>query len=160
MTNRRSLASSDVDMIKHSIHKLCAVAVLAGVAGVAPVQADDDEMTPLAKEMDEIAGALKGLRRLKRSPDRWTASAEAIRKVLPNAEKCIPMVPREIEALPDGPEKTKALADSRRYMGMMYVALCELELAFLNEDEDAVEAAIDKCNDIKKESHDKYYKDE
>lgn len=147
-------------MRKESFGKLFALIAVTGLAGFAPVQADDEEDHPLLAEMEEISGGLKGLRRLARSDDKWTASAALIRKVQANALKAISIVPKEVEALEDGPEKMKALADSRRLMGQMYMALCALELAFLNEDQEAVDAAYDLCKDIKKEGHEKYYKDE
>ena len=70
------------------------------------------------------------------------------------------MIPKEIKALPEGPAKIKALADSRRLMGLTLAGFAELELAFLAKDEAKVEAAIDKLKDIKAESHEKYNKDE
>ena len=147
-------------MNKESFGKLFATIAVTGLAGFSPLQAQDDDQHPLGVEMDEISGGLKSLRKLARSDNKWADSAAAIRKARGHALKSITIVPKEVEALPDGPEKAKALADSARLMGMMYAALCELELAFLNEDEEAVEVAIDKCKDIKKEGHEKYYKDE
>ncbi|NIP92956.1 MAG: hypothetical protein GWO24_05635, partial [Akkermansiaceae bacterium] len=104
----------------------------AGMVGFAPVAlAEDDDEPPLAEEMDEISGALKSLRRLKRDPERWSKSAAAIRKGADHCVKAMTMVPKEIEALPDGPAKVKAMADSRRLMALMLAGFCELELAFL-----------------------------
>lgn len=147
-------------MKKESLHKLFALVATVGVLGVAPVaQAADDE-PPLAEAMDEMSGALKSLRRLARDPERWTKSAEAIRGGVDACIEAMKFVPAEIEAMADGPEKLKAMADSRRLMGLTLAAYCELELAFLAEDEAKADEIIEKLKDLKKEAHEKYNKDE
>jgi hypothetical protein len=148
-------------MKKESLHKLFALVATAGFIGFAPVaHAQDDEETPLAKAMDEISGSLKSLRRLERDPEKWTKSAASIRGGADACIKAMAFVPAEIEAMPDGPEKLKAKADARRLMGLTLAALCELELAFLAEDEAKVDELKDKLSDIKTESHEKYNKGE
>ena len=70
------------------------------------------------------------------------------------------MIPREIQDLPDGPAKLKALADSRRLMGLTLAGYGRLELAFLAESEEQVEEALDFLKEIKAESHEKYNRGE
>lgn len=148
-------------MKKESLQKLFALIAVAGFVGFAPVaQAQEDDEDPLAEHMDEISGSLKSLRRLARDPDRWNKSAEAIAKGSQACIKAMSLIPKEIRALPDGPAKTKALADTRRLMGLTLAGLAELELAFLAEDEEKADAAIEKLKDIKSEAHEKYNKDE
>ena len=148
-------------MKKESLHKLFALIAAAGLVGIAPVaHGQDEEEDPLAVAMDDMSGALKSLRRLKRDPDRWNKSAAAIAEGSAAVIKAMPLVPKEIKAMPEGPAKTKALADSRRLMGLTLVGFAELELAFLAQDEEKVEAALDKLKEIKAESHEKYNKDE
>ena len=53
-------------------------------------------------------------------------------------------------------EKKKATADYKRLIGLTYVGLCELEMAFLAEDEDKADAAIDNLKELKKEGHRAY----
>jgi hypothetical protein len=69
-------------------------------------------------------------------------------------------IPKEIEELPEGPEKIRALADSRRLMGLTLAGYAELELAFLAQDEEKAEETLDKLKEIKAESHEKYNKGE
>ena len=155
------LASSEGVMKKESLNKLFALIVAAGMMGIAPVaQAADDDETPLAIQMDEMSSALKSLRRLKRDPERWSKSAAAIEKGAQACIKAMAYVPSEIEALPAGPEKAKALADARRMLGLTLAAFSELELAFLAEDEEKVDAAVDKLKELKGDAHEKYNKDE
>ena len=58
------------------------------------------------------------------------------------------------------PAKLKALADSRRLMGLTLAGFAELELAFLAEDEAKADAALEKLKEVKGEGHEKYNKDE
>lgn len=147
-------------MKKESLHKLFALVAAAGMMGFAPVAEAADPPKDLEEAMDAMSGSLKSLRRLKRDPERWTKSAAAIAE---GSEACIAamtMIPKEIKDLPDGPAKTKALADSRRLMGLSLAGFAELELAFLAKDEAKVEAALDKLKELKGEGHEKYNKDE
>ena len=147
-------------MKKESLHKLFALIAAAGMVGFAPVAQAEDEESPMAKAMDEMSGALKSLRRLKRDPDRWNKSAAAVAKGSEAVIGAMTLVPKEIAKMPDGPAKTKALADSRRLMGLTLAGYAQLELAFLSEDEEKVEAALDNLKELKAESHEKYNKDE
>lgn len=146
-------------MKTESISKLFALVAVIGVAGFAPTTAKADD-TPLGKEMDAISASLKGLRKLKREDDRWTASAALIREGQAACIRSMALVPKEIEDLEDGVAKTKAISDNKRLMGLVLAALCELEVAHLEEDEDKIEEVTDKLKDLKKEGHEKYYTDE
>ena len=149
-------------MKNESLHKLFALCAATGLLGFAPIAAaqDDEEETPLAEAMDEMSGSLKALRRLARDPDRWSKSAESVRNGAAACIKAMAYMPAQIEKMPAGPEKAKAEADSRRLMGLTLAAYSELELAFLAEDEDKVEEIIDKLKDLKKESHERYNKED
>jgi len=153
------LASSEGVMKIESLHKLFALVAAAGIMSFGPVAQAEDE-SPLGEQMDEMSGALKSLRRLKRDPERWAKSAAAIEKGAQACIKVMTMVPKEIADLPAGPAKAKALADSRRLMGLTLAGFAELELAFLAEDEEKVETALDKLKELKGEGHEKYNKDE
>ena len=131
-----------------------------GVA--ADSDAPEKEAPPkdMAEAMDAMSGSLKLLRRLKRDPDRWTKSAAMVAKGSSVVISAMRMIPREIQALPDGPAKLKALADSRRLMGLTLAGYGRLELAFLAESEEQVEEALDFLKEIKAESHEKYNRGE
>ena len=148
-------------MRKTIFTKLVAIHTVAGIAALATaVHAENDEEAPLGKEMEEMGGALKKLRRFKRDPGRWEKSAAAIREGCEHCIKAMPMIPREIEAMPEGPKRRMALADSRRMMGITLALYAELELAFLAEDEKKADELIEKLKDLKVESHEKYNKGE
>jgi hypothetical protein len=65
-------------------------------------------------------------------------------------------LPVQISGMPDGSDKAKAVADYKRLMGVTLVAMAELEIAFLSEDEAKAEELADKLKDIKAEGHERY----
>jgi len=133
--------------------KTLAVAVVMGMGSMTPVVADDD--TPLGKEMDELSGALKGLRKA----ESWAAKVALAQKgqvATLNSLKHLPVIFKDIK---DEAEKKKATADYKRLIGLTYVGLCELEMAFLAEDEEKADEAIDKLKTLKKEGHRAYTED-
>ena len=132
--------------------KILAVAFVMGAATMTPVFGDD---TPLGKEMDELSGSLKGLRKAETWGDK-VALAQKGQVATLNSLKHLPVIFKDIK---DEAEKKKATADYKRLMGLTYVGLCELEMAFLAEDEDKADAAIDKLKELKKEGHRAYTED-
>ncbi|NNC89975.1 MAG: hypothetical protein HKN82_16075 [Akkermansiaceae bacterium] len=114
--------------------------------------AADDEETPLAEAMEDLSASLKKLRRARD----FNAKAELIRGGEDACIKSLQYLPATIEAMPDGADKTKAVADYRRLMGLTLALMSELELAFLAEDEAKAEELVDKLKDLKKEGHEKY----
>ncbi|HAT19480.1 MAG: hypothetical protein VX317_01415 [Verrucomicrobiota bacterium] len=152
-------------MKKESFHKLITLVAALGLLGLAPhARSGEDTKKSEAKDMEEamdlMSGSLKGLRRLRRDPDRWTKSAALVAEGSQSVIAAMKWIPKEIEELPEGPEKIKALADSRRLMGLTLAGYAELELAFLAKDEEKVEAVLDKLKEIKAESHEKYNRGE
>ncbi|HAO97192.1 MAG TPA: hypothetical protein DCQ96_14115 [Verrucomicrobiales bacterium] len=146
----------------------CVILALITILGLSDpgVAADSDapEKEPppkdMAEAMDAMSGSLKLLRRLKRDPDRWAKSAAMVAKGSSVVISAMRMIPRKIQDLPDGPAKLKALADSRRLMGLTLAGYGRLELAFLAESEEQVEEALDFLKEIKAESHEKYNRGE
>ena len=70
-------------MKKESFHKLITLVAAVGLFGLAPhARSGEDTKKPEAKDMEEamdlMSGSLKGLRRLRRDPDRWTKSAALV----------------------------------------------------------------------------------
>ncbi|MCP5536234.1 MAG: hypothetical protein H7A51_08380 [Akkermansiaceae bacterium] len=123
-----------------------------------PAIADDDKKdTPLGKSMEEASDALKSLRKIDKND--WAAGAEAARKAADGIRKGMEYIPALVKDMKDGKEKTKAIADYRRLLGLSYADLCELELAYLEEDQGKVDAAMKKIKATKKEGHKKYEDD-
>ena len=148
-----------------SFHKLITLAAAVALLGVVPhAQSGEEKKEAGPKDMEEamdlMSGSLKGLRRLRRDPDRWSKSAALVAEGSQSVIAAMKWVPKEIEELPEGPEKIKALADARRLMGLTLAGYAELELAFLAKDEEQVEAVLDKLKEIKAESHEKYNRGE
>jgi len=142
------------------MRKLVGLLLLAGIAGVAPMQAAEESETPLGKEMGTIGGALKSLRKLAKTDERWTASAERMREAQTACIKALAHLPAGIEEMPEGVEKAKAVADYKRLIGLSLALFAELEVAFMDEDEAKVGELLDKVKDIKKEGHQKYEDDD
>lgn len=140
-----------------SIGKLFALWAVLGLVGIAPVVADDDEEeTPLMEEMGDVSSALKGLRRAESFADK----AELARKgqaATINSLKYLPLIFKDIT---DEKKKVRATADFKRLIGQSLALFCELELAFLDENEEKAEEIVDKLKDLKKEGHDAYVEDE
>jgi hypothetical protein len=137
------------------MRKLFALGAMMGLVAVAPVRADDEE-TPLAEQMEEVSGALKGLRR---APD-FAAKAELARKGQEATLNSLKYLPKMFEGMKDAKEKAKATADYKRMIGLTYSLFAELEMAFLAEDEDKADEIVDKLKDMKKEGHNAYIEDE
>ena len=146
-------------------HKLITLGAAVALFGFVPhAEGGEENKNAGPKDMEEamdlMSGSLKGLRRLRRDPDRWTKSAALVAEGSQSVIAAMKWIPKEIKELPAGPDKIKALADSRRLMGLTLAGFAELELAFLAEDEEKVEAVLDKLKEIKAESHEKYNRGE
>jgi hypothetical protein len=142
-------------MKNETFGKLFALFALVGFAGIAPVAADDDE-TPLAAQMETVSGSLKKLRRA----ENFAEKAELIREAQAACIKSMQFLPAMFKDINDPKEKAKATADYKRLMGLVLSGLGELELAFLNEDEEKADEVVDKLKDLKKEGHNAYIEDE
>jgi hypothetical protein len=138
-----------------SIGKLFALGAMMGLVAIAPVRADDDEETPLSEQMEDVSGALKGLRR---APD-FAAKAELARKGQEAILGTLKYLPKMFEGM-DAKTKARSVADYKRMIGLTYSLFAELELAFLAEDEDKADEIVDKLKDLKKEGHEAYVEDE
>ena len=111
----------------------------------------------MTKEMKTVSQQLKSLRTMPK--DDFAAAADAVRTAHEALLAAMEYTAAMVEEMPDGHEKAKALADSRRVLGLSYAALCELELAYLEKDPVKVAAAMSKVKDTKKEGHKKYTDD-
>lgn len=117
--------------------------------------ADDNEKeSPLHESMEQSGRALKSLRKIEKGD--WSAGAKAVHDAAEGILKGIPYTPELIKEMPEGKEKVMALVDYKRLMGLAYAALCELELAYLSENQAMVDEAMKKVKGLKKEGHKKY----
>ncbi len=130
-------------------NRLLLMGCAAALMMTAPVSAQD---TPLAEKMDEMDTAYKAFRR-EQDPAKGAALArEAQDAVL----KALPEVPGLIASMPEGTEKAKAMAAYRKMMGMLFVTLCEVEEAFVNNEIDKVAELVQSLKDLKKEGHEQF----
>ena len=118
-----------------------------------PARADD---SPLAKEMETLDDAYKAFRR-ETDP---VKGAKAAREAQESVLKAIPLVPAMLEKMPAGEAKEKALASYRLQMGKLFVALCEVEAAFIAKDLPKVAELVTTLKGQKKEGHDEFIEDE
>ena len=118
-----------------------------------PARADD---SPLAKQMEALDDAYKAFRR-ETDP---VKGAKAAREAQESVLKAIPMVPAMVEKMPAGEPKDKALASYRLQMGKLFVALCEVEAAFVAKDLPKVAELVTTLKGQKKEGHDEFIEEE
>lgn len=114
-----------------------------------PARADD---SPLAKQMEALDDAYKAFRREKDPVKGASLAREAQDAVL----KAIPMAPAMFDTMPAGEAKSKGLADYRLQMGKLFVALCEVEAAFVGKDLAKVEELVKTLKGQKKQGHDDF----
>lgn len=121
--------------------------VALGYAGA--VRADD---TPLGKQMEEFNDAYKAFRKEK-DPAK---GAELAREAQGALVKSFALEPEMVSKMPDGPEKSKALAAYRGMIAKTLATLCEVESAFLDGKVDQVAELVDALKDQKKTGHDRF----
>lgn len=147
--NEPSILQSSMTTFK----TMTAVAAAFAMSAASVIAQEDDE-TPLAKEMSGTSSALKSLRKI--AKDDYIGGAAAARTAHEHFLKGMTYTASMIEDMDPGLDKAKALADQRRINGLAYAALCELEIAYLAKDDAAIKAATTKIKEIKKEGHEKY----
>ncbi len=123
-----------------------------------PARAQDEKEkhTPLGEQMESMDDAFKGFRR-ETDPVKGATEARAAQTATLKAAAEIPAL---IKDMPDGPEKAKAANEYRTMMGKLYVALCEVEGAFLAGKIDDVTKIVETLKTMKKDGHKKFIKEE
>lgn len=133
-----------------NILKKATVAILLASSAVS-LQADD---TPLGHSMEDASAALKSLRKMDKSD--WQGGAAAAHKAAKAILEGIQYEPLLVKEISDSNKKAAAMADYRRLMGLSYAALCQLESAYLAQNAEQVEEAMELIKQLKKEGHKKY----
>lgn len=136
------------------VFRLPAVLVVMSSVTAGVCLADGSAM---AKEMKEVGKSVKALRMVAKGD--YAAGAAAVRKAHEALLRAMGHTASMVQEMPDGVEKDKALADSRRLLGENYTALCELELAYLEKNDAKIAAAMEKIKQSKGEGHKKYTDD-
>ncbi len=129
-------------------------ALLMMVGSIAPMNAAQD--TPLSKQMETTSDAMKALAKETDPVKGATLAREAQDSVI----KGMALVPEMIGSMPDGAEKTKALADYRKMMSQAVAIFCDIEIAFVDKKLDVVAKLVADAKSLKKEGHKKYIEEE
>lgn len=108
------------------------------------------EATPLEEKMDEVSGCLKSLRR---AGDDYAKALVLVREAQVALIECFALSPAMIEKMPEGKEKAIAMANYKKTLAASYQTLCDLELAYLSEDEDKIDDAKDAVKKSRKDGH-------
>lgn len=127
---------------------VCASLVTAPV-----IHAED---TPLGKQMESMNDAYKAFRK-ETDPAKGAALAREAQEAV---AKGFSELPELVKKMPEGPAKAKASAEYRKMMGKLYVALCEVEEAFLAGKIEDVAKIVESLKELKKSGHDKFMEDE
>jgi soluble cytochrome b562 len=134
-------------MKKFVIVLSCAVGLLT-----VPSWAADEKHSALHDQMEAMNDAYKAFRR-ETDPVKGATQARLAQQA---ALKSASEVPELVTAMPEGPEKAKALVSYRMMMGKLFVTLCEVEQAFLNGKIEDVAKIVDSLKEQKKAGHDKF----
>ncbi len=132
-------------------------AIAFGFLGCASAVAEEKEATPMAKEMKTVSSKLKELRKMDKSD--FAAGAAAVKAAHEAMLRSMAYVPSMLKDMKDGDEKSIAIADASRLLGLNYAVLCELEIAYLKKDTDLIAELAKKWKALKKEGHKKYTDD-
>ncbi len=116
-----------------------------------------EEETPLVQKMDQVARSLKLLRRAK---DDYAKCIELVREAQQGILDSFQYMPVLFEKLPEGKEKMEAEVAYKKSMADSYKALCDLELAYLSEDEDKIDDAMDVVKKSRKDGHEEFIEEE
>jgi soluble cytochrome b562 len=114
------------------------------------------EDPPLVKHMEQLDDAYKALRKTEDA----AKGAELARDAQNAAVKTLGEIPTMISKMPDGPARDKAAATYRHMVGQLYVKLCEIEKAFLDNQLDRVAAIVEEIKELKKQGHNEFMEDE
>lgn len=134
--------------------KLIQTVLVGSVLATSVAFADE---TPLAEKMDEVSGSLKGLRR---AGDNYGKALELVRAAQKAILECFAFSPEMIEKMPEGKEKATALANYKKTLAASYQTFCDLELAYLSEDQDKIDDAKDLVKKSRKTGHQEFIEED
>ncbi len=86
--------------------------------------------------------------------------AAMAREAQTHVSKGLELLPGMVAKMPEGPARAKASASYRLAMGRLYVKLCEVEQAFLENKLDKVAELVNDLKDLKKTGHNEFMEDE
>lgn len=129
--------------------------ILACAAGfLSPISAAED--SPLAKQMESVDDSYKAMRKETNA----AKGASEARKAQQALIKTMGETPNLVAKMPAGPAKELAAAEYRKMIGQAYVALCEMEEAFLKGKPEEVAKITAALKELKKVGHGKFMEEE
>jgi Cytochrome b562 len=146
--NRSIHAHLIATMKSRILHVFCAVLFSTSLA----IAAD----TPLGKEMEAMDDAYKAFRKTEDA----TQGAAKAREAQTHVAKSLMHLPDMLSKMPEGPARAKASASYRMMMGQLYVKLCEVEQAFLDNKLDKVAELVNDLKELKKKGHSEFMEEE
>lgn len=121
-----------------------------------PTRAADEKHTALHDQMEAMNDAFKAFRR-ETDPVKGATQARLAQQ---SALKSASEVPEMVKAMPEGPDKAKALVAYHKMMGKLFVTLCEVEEAFLDGKIEEVAKIVESLKEQKKAGHDKFMEED
>jgi hypothetical protein len=112
--------------------------------------------SPLAKQMEALDDSYKAFRK---TEDAAQGAVKA-REAQTHVANGLAHLPEMLAKMPEGPARAKAAASYRLMMGQLYVKLCEVEQAFLDNKLDKVAELVNDLKDLKKKGHSEFMEDE
>ena len=136
--------------MKHILLPALCIATLS----LCTIASADD--TPLAKQMEEMDDAYKAFRKTE-DPAQGAALARDAQTAL---VKGLTEIPAMLAKMPEGPARAKAAASYRHMMGQLYVKLCEVEKAFLDNQTDRIAGLVEEIKELTKKGHNEFMEEE
>lgn len=129
--------------------------LLAGavLCSLSPVAAED---SALGKHMEKMAQSFKAISKENDLAKGAALARDAQQATLSSLAEC----PQKIVAMPDGPEKAKALAEYRSMMARVLVTFCQMEEAFLAGKTEEVTHLSAELKKLRKAGHDRFMEEE
>ncbi len=126
--------------------------LLLAVSLILPTFAEEE--TKLGEHMGELSGILKSLRRYEDND--WTGKAKVAQEAQAELLKCFAYFPAMLENVPASAEKSQQIVEYKKLLAENYILLCDLETAFIKQDEDEADDVISELKSIKKKGHTNY----
>ena len=130
------------------------ILLLAGSAMLTILSSNGLLASQLGNEMESMGEAISSMA----SETDSTKGAELARSAQEATLRSLSILPRSVEALPNGPDKLQAAAQYRKLMAQLYAKLCEIEQAFLKNQSADIPKLLADLKTLKKEGHSQFMK--
>jgi hypothetical protein len=136
--------------------KFLRLVMMGSLLGAGPLVADVEE-TPLHDKMEEVNRSLKLLRR---AGDDYEQCVDLVQQAQTLMLECFAFAPYSVGKMPEGKEKTVAIANYKKLMAKSYQNLCDLEIAYLSGDIEKIDLAMRDVKQGRKDGHEEYIEED